>query len=168
MISLTVVGQQELREVSERLKRGQGTLRKELTKAFKDAGQETLQRIKRNALSMRIRGRRKGGRPFTDHMPGTAIRARIARVTELEVSTGSGDPRVKFVVRSDRLGDARNLPFHFDSGRTFRHPIMGNRRAWAGQSGEPFFYDEIKRDVDVFARKCEDAIDRTIQQIENG
>ncbi len=166
MISLTVAGQKELREVSERLKRGQGTLRKELTRAFRDAGKETLQRVKANALSMRIRGRRHGGRRFTEMRPGTNIRARIARVTELEVSTGSGDPRVKFVVRSDRLGKARNLPFHFDSGRVFRHPIMGNRKAWAGQSGEPWFYKEIKRDIDVFAAKCEDAIDRTIQQIE--
>ena len=166
-ISLTVVGQDRLREVSEKLKRGQGTLRRELTKAFKDAGQETLDRVRRNARTMRIRGRRKGGRPFTAHMPGTDIRNRIARVTELEVSTGGGDPRVKFVVRSDRLGNARNLPFHFDSGRVFRHPIMGHRRAWAGQSGEPWFTDEIKREVKVFADKCEDAIDRTIQQIES-
>lgn len=166
-ISLTVVGQKELREVSEKLKRGQGTLRKELTSAFKQAGEETLQRVRRNARTMRIRGRRKGGRPFTDHMPGTDIRNRIARVTELEVSTGSGDPRVKFVVRSDRLGSARNLPFHFDSGRVFRHPIMGNKRAWAGQSGSPFFYDEIKQDVSIFADKCTGAIDRTIQQIED-
>lgn len=168
MISLTIAGQNELREVSERLRRGQGTLRRELTKAFRDAGKETLQRVKRNAMTMRIRGRRKGGRPFTDHRPGTDIRARIARVTELEVSSGSGDPRVKFVVRSDRLGDARNLPFHFDSGRVFRHPIMGNKRAWAGQSGSPFFYEEIKRDIDVFKRESQDAIDRTIQKIENG
>lgn len=167
MISMTVVGQQELREVSGRLKRGQGTLRKELTKAFKDAGQETLKRVRRNALTMQIRGRRHGGRPFTAVMAGTAIRARIARVTELEVSTGSDDPRVKFVVRSGRLGNARNLPYHFDSGKVFRHPIMGNREAWAGQSGESgWFTDEIKKDLDVFAAKCEDAIDRTIQQIE--
>lgn len=165
-VSLTVAGQKELREVSERLKRGQGTLRRELTSAFREAGQQTLERVRRNARTMRIRGRRKGGRRFTDHMAGTDIRNRIARVTELEVSTGAGDPRVKFVVRADRLGNARNLPFHFDSGRVFRHPIMGNRQAWAGQSGEPFFYDEIKRDIDVFAGKCEDAIDRTIQQIE--
>lgn len=166
-LSLTIVGADKLRPVAEALRRGQGTLRRELKKSFRDAGEETLQRVKRNALTMRISGRRKGGRPFTDHRPGTNIRARIARVTELEVSSGAGDPRVKFVVRSDRLGDARNLPFHFESGRVFRHPIMGNRRAWAGQSGSPWFYDEIKRDVDIFAAKCEDAIDRTIQQIES-
>lgn len=167
MISLTIKGADDLRKVSEALKRGQGTLRRELTAAFKSAGQQTLQRVRNNARTMRIRGRRKGGRRFTDHMAGTDIRNRIARVTELEVSTGSGDPRVKFVVRADRLGNARNLPFHFDSGRVFRHPIMGNKRSWAGQSGSPWFTEEIKRDVKVFADKCEDAIDRTIQQIES-
>jgi hypothetical protein len=165
-ISLTVKGADDLRRVSNALKHGQGTLRKELTKAFRDAGKQTLERVKNNARTMGIRGRRKGGRPFTDHMPGTNIRARIARVTELEVSSGGGDPRVKFIVRSERLGSARSLPAYFDSGVTFRHPIMGNRQAWAGQSGEPWFYKEIKRDLDVFERKCEDAIDRTIQQIE--
>ena len=166
VLSLTVAGQAELREISERLRRGQGILRRELTKAFKDAGNRTLRRVKANALTMRIRGRRHGGRPFTAHTAGGNIRARIARVTELEVSTGSGDPRVKFVVRSDRLGNARNVPYHLDSGRVFRHPIMGNRQAWAGSSGQPWFVKEIKQDLDIFVAKCDDAIENTIQQIE--
>jgi hypothetical protein len=166
VLTLTVLGDKDLRSTAEALRRGKGTLRRELTKAFKDAGADTLKRVKRNAETMRIRGRRKGGRRFTEHRPGTNIRHRIANVTELEVSTGGGDPRVRFVVRTDRLGDARNLPFHLDSGRTFRHPIMGNRSAWAGQSGQPWFYDEIKKDLDTFRRECQDAIDRTIQQIE--
>lgn len=166
MLTLTVKGQRELRAAADALRRGQGTLRKELTKAFKDAGKTTLKRVKRNAETMRIRGRRKGGRRFTEHRPGTHIRHRIANVTELEVSTGGGDPRVKFVVRTGRLGSARNLPYHFDSGRTFRHPIMGNRSAWAGQSGQPWFYDEIKKDLDVFRRECQVAIDRTVQTIQ--
>jgi len=165
-LTLTMLGAADLKATAAALRRGKGTLRRELTKAFRDAGQETLKRVKHNAETMRIRGRRKGGRRFTDHRPGTNIRQRIARVTELEVSTGSGDPRVKFVVRTDRLGDARNLPFHLDSGRVFRHPIMGNREAWAGQSGQPWFYNEIKKDIDVFRRECDEAIDRTIQQIE--
>lgn len=167
MLSLTVKGADDLRRVSDALKRGQGILRKEMTKAFRDAGNQTLRRVKANALGMSIRGRRKGGRRFTDHMPGTGIRARIARVTELEVSSGGGDPRVKFVVRSERLGSARNLPGYFDTGVTFRHPIMGNRRAWAGESGESWFTREIEKDLDLFVDKCDDAIDRTIQQIES-
>lgn len=166
MLSLTVKGADDLQRVSSALRRGQGILRKEMTKAFRDAGKQTLERVKNNARTMGIRGRRKGGRQFRDHMAGTNIRSRIARVTELEVSSGGGDPRVKFIVRSERLGNAHELPAYFDSGVTFRHPIMGNRRAWAGQSGSPWFTREIEKDLDIFADKCDQAIDRTIQQIE--
>lgn len=167
MLSLTIKGQRELQKLAEDLRRGKGTLRQELTKAFKAAGDATLKKIKRNVETMSIRGRRKGGRPFRDHRPGTNIRRRISRVTELEVSTSAADPRVKFVVRTDRLGDARNLPWHFDSGKVFRHPIMGNRSAWAGQSGQPWFYDEARSSRDLFVDKCDEAIDRTIQKIES-
>ena len=168
MLSLTIKGSRELRQVVDALRGGKGKLRQEMTKAFKDAGQTTLRKIKRNVETMSIRGRRKGGRRFREVRPGTNIRRRISRVTELEVKTGAADPHVAFVVRTDRLDDARNLPWHFDSGKTFRHPIMGNRSAWAGQSGGPWFYNEAKSSRDVFAGKCQDAIDRTIQQIEKG
>lgn len=168
MLRLTVKGERELRETAQALRRGKGILRRELTQAFRDAGQTTLRRVKANIESMPMRGYRKGGKAFTQHRAGTGIRHRIARVTELEVSTSAGGPHVRFVVRSDRLGNARNVPFHLDSGRRFRHPIMGNRNAWAGQSGKPWFYNEIREDLDVFAKECDKAIDDTIAAIERG
>lgn len=155
-----------LRAAARALRGGQGKLRQELTKAFRDAGKETLREVKRNAETMQIRGRRHGGRRFTARMPGTNIRHRIARVTELEISTSAGDPKVRFIVRSDRLGDASELPWHFDSGKVFRHPIMGNRSAWAGQSGKPWFRETIRRDLAKFETECDKAIERTIQAIE--
>jgi hypothetical protein len=167
-LTLTIKGQRELQPAANALRGGKGVLRQELTKAFKTAGASTLRKVKRNAETMRIRGRRKGGRRFRDVRPGTNIRRRISRVTELEVSTSTVDPRVRFVVRTDRLGDARNLPWHFDSGKVFRHPIMGNREAWAGQSGTPWFYDEIRSGRDVFVAESDKAIGRTIDRIEKG
>jgi hypothetical protein len=168
-LSLTIKGQRELRRVAEDLRRAKGTLRKEMVKAFKQAGQATLKRVKHNIESMTIRGRRTGRRPlFTAHMPGTGIRARISRVTELDISSSAGDPHVRFQVVTDRLGDARNVPYHLDSGKTFRHPIMGNRSSWAGSSGTPWFYDEIKSDRDVFVAECDKAIDRVVEQLERG
>lgn len=166
-LSLTIKGQQDLKRVAEDLRRAKGTLRKEMVQAFKQAGQTTLKRVKHNIESMTIRGHRTGRRPaFTDHRPGTRIRQRISNVTELDVSSSAGDPHVRFQVRTDRLGDARNVPYHLDSGKTFRHPIMGNRQSWAANSGKPWFYNEIKNDRDVFVDECDKAIDRTIQSIE--
>jgi len=166
VLRLTVKGQDDLRQVAEALKRGKGTLRQELTKSFRTAGDKVLKRVKHNVETMQIRGYRKGGRRFRDNRPGTNIRQRISRVTELKISTSAGDPKVQFVVRSDRLGDASEVPWHLDSGKKFRHPIMGNRSAWAASSGKPWFYNEIRKDIDVFAAECDDAIDRTIQKIE--
>jgi len=165
-LSLTVKGQRELKQLAEDLRRAKGTLRRELVQAFKQAGEQTLKRVKRNIETNRIAGRRTGRVPrFTAVMPGTAIRARISRVTELDISSSAGDPHVRFQVRSDRLGDAKNLPFHIESGR-WRHPIMGNRHSWAAQTGSPWFYDEVKSDLKVFEEECDKAIDRVIEKLE--
>lgn len=170
MLSLTIKGEAQLRDLARDLRRGKGVLRQELTKAFKTAGEKTLREVKHNVTSMRIKGYRAGGKTrFTARLPGTNIRQRIARVTEYEVRTGSVGPVVRFVVHSDRLGDARNIPYHLDSGKRFRHPIMGHRGRWAANSGTPWFYDEIKRDRDTFlTAECDKAITRTVQKIEKG
>jgi hypothetical protein len=168
MLSLTIVGAGQLQDLSRRLRRARGVLRAELTKAFRDAGQDTLKRVKRNMTSMDVKGYRAGGRPFRERRAGKGLRRRIAAVTELEVRTGSDTPRVRFVVKTGRLGDARNLPFHMDSGKRWRHPIMGNRSKWAASSGKPWFYEEIRSDRAIFEAKCQAAIDKTIQSIERG
>jgi hypothetical protein len=166
-LSLTVKGAAELKRVAEELRRAKGTLRKELVQGFKTAGQATLKRVKHNIESMDIRGYRTGRKPpFTGRRPGTRIRQRISNVTELDVSSSAGDPHVRFQVVTGRLGDARNVPYHLDSGARFRHPIMGNRESWAANSGKPWFYNEIKSDLDLFRDEADKAIDRTIQSIE--
>lgn len=168
MLSLTVVGTGQLDGLARDLRRARGTLRAELTKAFKQAGDKTLRKVKLNMTTMDIKGYRAGGKPFRQHRSGKGLRRRIAAVTELDVRTGSDTPRVKFVVHTGRLGDARNLPFHLDSAKKFRHPIMGNRNAWAASSGKPWFYSEIRSDLATFEAECERAIDATVRSIERG
>lgn len=168
MLSLTVAASRELDDLARKLRRARGTLRAELTKAFKDAGADTLRRVKTNMTTMDVKGYRAGGPPFRERRSGKGLRRRIAAVTELEVRTGTDQPRVRFVVRTDRLGDARNLPYHMDSGKRWRHPIMGNRSKWAASSGTPWFYDEIRSDRARFEAECQKAIDKTIQSIERG
>lgn len=174
MLSLTVVGSQQLRDLARDLRRAQGTLRSELTGAFKRAGTPTLRKVKNNMTTMDIKGYRTRGRPFTAKMPGTNIRARIARLTELEVRSGTVGPRMRFVVRTDRLEpNARKLPFYLDSGRKFRHPIMGFQkgRVWRGgaaSSGKPWFRQEIRSSLTRVEAECEVAINNTVRQIERG
>lgn len=168
MLTLTVKGSRQLQDLARDLRRGKGTLRSELTQAFKRAGNDTLQRVKQNMLTMPMQGYSVGGPKFTARMPGTGIRRRIARVTELDVRTGVVGPTVRFEVRTDRLGNAAQLPWHLDSGRRFRHPIMGRRSRWASQSGKPWFRKEIKSDLEQFRAECDEAIARTVANLEKG
>lgn len=169
MLKMTVKGADDLRELARDLRRGKGTLRSELTTAFKKSGERTLKQVKHNMTSMSIKGFKAGGKPtFTAVMPGTNIRQRIAKVTELDVRTGSVDPQMQFQVKTDRLGSARNLPFHLDSAKKFRHPIMGHRGRWASNLGTPWFYKEIRDDLDAIRDECDSAITRTVEKIERG
>lgn len=168
MLSLTVLGANDLRDLAERLRRAPIKLRAELFRAFKAAGTTTLRRVKHNVETMQIKGYRAGGRPFQQRRPGTNIRRRISAVTDIDIYTGSADPRVKFIVRSDSLGKAKNVPFHLDSGKKFRHPVMGNERKWAANSGKPWFYGEIRSDLDVFVAQGQEALSATIRSIERG
>ncbi len=168
MLSLTIVGATELRDLARDLRRATGTIRSELTREFRREGQGTLRRVKSNMTSMDIRGHKVGGRPFREQRSGKGLRRRIAAVTELEVRTGSVGPRVRFVVRTDRLGNARKLPFYLDSGKRWRHPIMGNRNAWASSSGKPWFRRTINADLRRYEAGCGRAIDATVRQIERG
>lgn len=166
-LSLTIKGQKELQRVANDLRRAKGTLRRELTAAFKTAGNKVLARVKHNIETNDIHGIRTGRKPlFTAHTGAKRLRKRISNVTELEVSSSAGDPHIRFYVHSDRLGNATNVPQHIDSGKAFRHPIMGNRHSWAASIGKPWFTDEIKSGRDVFVAECDEAIDRTIQSIE--
>lgn len=166
MISLTVLGAGDMREVSERLRKAPIKLRAELFRAFKAAGAPTLRKVKRNIETMDIKGYRARGRRFTQQRPGTGIRRRISAVTKLDIYTGSADPRMKFIVQSDQLGKAKHVPYHLDSGKRFRHPIMGNRSAWAASSGKPWFYGEIRKGFEQVKDECEKALENTINSIE--
>ena len=167
-LSLTVKGQQQLKKLAEDLRRSKGTLRRELVRAFREAGEPTLKKLKHNIETNPIRGRRTGRQPpFAEVRVGNNIRQRTSRVTELDISTSAGNPRVRFQVRSDRLGPEKNLPYLIDSGH-WRHPIMGNRSSWAGQTSQPWFYDEARKDLKDFEDKCDEAIDRTVESLEKG
>lgn len=164
---IQVKGASELRAAAAALRRGKGTLRQELAQSMRTAGQSTLRDVKTAAETMTMVGYRTGKRRFPAGVGGPGgIRRRVSRVTELEVKTGGASPTVRFVVRSDRLGNARNMPRLLDSGRKFRHPVMGNVHVWAGQKGQPWFRKTVIRDMTKFRAEAQRAIDRTVAKIE--
>lgn len=164
---VTIKGERGLRDLARDLRRAKGTVRRELADSLRKPTAAGVRDAKASIAGLSIRGQRTRSRDrFTAPTTGGHIRARIARVIEADVSTSAGNPRAVIVVRNERLGNARNVPWLLDTGKTYRHPIMGNRSAWAGSRGSPWFYSAI--DQEAYVREADEALTRIVQKIERG
>lgn len=169
MISTRIVGIEHLRDATRDLKSSPARLRRELTQGLRNAAAPVRKDIQRAIETLPMRGQPVPGakRRFRQKRPGTQIRHRIARVVEVDVTTSSAGPRARFVVRSDRLGNARNVPYHLDQGR-LRHPVMGDRSVWANVWGQPWFYKTVRDDRPKFETEADEACRRTVEAVERG
>ncbi len=93
-----------------------------------------------------------GAEPYTGPTGGGGITGRIAAATRVSITQGG----VRIRVSTGSLGNASKLPGYIDAGTTWRHPVMGNRKAWVSQSAsEPGWFSrtgiehhpQIKRQV---------------------
>ena len=84
------------------------------------------------AVSEPWKSRAKGGQG------GIGLRSSIANSLVLSVSGGGASPAIKIRAVPGRMPghNAGNLPAATDKGY-WRHPVMGNRNAWAGQAASP-------------------------------
>ncbi len=170
LLQVEIKGQDDLRRVARALRLAdKDGLRRELATAIRQAARPTLDAIQASAGRISTRGYPKPGavRRFTRPVPAKGTRAKIAAAVGSTVRVAEDNPRVSFTVRSARLPlELRNMPRKFDSGRTWRHPVMGNRNAWVGQSGQPWFWPPIRDNIKTFRGEIEQALERTREQIE--
>lgn len=93
-----------------------------------------------------------GAEPYSGPTGGGGITARIAAATKVSITQGG----IRIRVGTGGLGNAKRLPGYIDAGTTWRHPVMGNRKAWVSQSAaQPGWFTktgiqhhpQIKREV---------------------
>jgi len=165
-------GQEQLRDLSRDLRRAADKdLRAELIQGLKAANEPMVRRLKRAFETARIRGMRKPGakRRFTDVIPSKGLRRPMARAIEGQVRTSGSDPRAQLVLREDRVPvRIRPLIPKFAGASPFRHPIMGNRDAWASQSIEDSWWPVIRPHLGDYRREVEKAVDDVARKIERG
>ena len=84
------------------------------------------------AVSEPWKSRAKGGQG------GIGLRSSIANSLVLSVSGGGANPTIKIRAVPGRMPgrNTGSLPAAVDKGY-WRHPVMGNRNAWAGQAATP-------------------------------
>ena len=71
----------------------------------------------------------RGATPYTGPTGPGGISGRIAAAVKVQVAQSG----VRIRVATGSLGNAKKLPGYMDAGVTWRHPVMGNRKAWVSQ-----------------------------------
>jgi hypothetical protein len=167
MFRVQITGEQAIGNMARSVAEGPDHLRQHLGRAIRSAAQPTLRAAKRAAETNRIRGFRTGGRPYRGPSTPKGLRRRIAAAIHLDLNVGSLSPRAQFTVRTAQVGAGR-VPEYIEQGVRWRHPIMGNRSAWASSQGEPFFERTVERHQPLFARRTNEAVERVARAIERG
>ncbi len=165
-IFVSVHGANRLKTLSRDLKAaGAGDLRRELRKEIRQAGKPVVADVRRAVMAVNVSSSR-GGTARPDR--STGLRARVARATGLSV-TARG---IRIRVSGRRLGKDAKLAKYLDAslGRytRWRHPVFGNRKVWAEQKGQPFFFVTIRKHTKDFRKACFDAMDKTADKIARG
>ena len=143
-------------------------LRRELAKAIREAARPTLDALKDSARGIHTRGQRKPGakHPFRGVTAPKGTRAKIADAVVADVRIDEENPRVRFRVATSKLPlPLKNMPRKFD-GDTWRHPVMGNREVWVGQSSDPWFWPPIRDHIKDFRAQIDLALDRVREKLE--
>jgi len=104
-----------------------------------------------------------GGGPHAYDGPGGAggITAKMQRNIRLRVSGG----RVRIYVPA--AGSIGKIAASIDAGKAWRHPVMGNRKAWVSQTGSAsgWFSDTGRKHLPQIREKVREALDETARDI---
>jgi hypothetical protein len=153
MFRVQLTGEGRIRRMAEAVADGPDELRHQYDRSIRRAGGDTLREVKRAARRVPIRGYRAGRKRYRGPS------------TPKGLSTGTLSPRAQFVVLTAQVGAGR-VPEYIESGKRWRHPIMGNRKAWASSQGRPWFEVTVRRNYPQFERRFNEAVERTARAIE--
>lgn len=153
----------DIKNLAKVLRKVSPTLGREMRRAVRAAAKPVITDMKSeiggNAMAAY------GGGPHSYDGPSGAggITAKMQRSVSLRVSGG----RVRIFVRPGALGNAAKLPAYIDAGTAWRHPVMGNRRAWVSQRGSAagWFTDTAHRHYPQVRSDVQDALDDTARTL---
>lgn len=128
-------------------------LAKALRKRLRTAGEAGVKDVKRRLM----------GRTFKTDV---GLARGLAAGTKVSIKTSAKNAGVSIVTTGAKLPAAKQAMVRAYDKPTFRHPVYGNRAAWATQKGRPYFgavLNESKRNMqDAIEAALRDAA-KTVQ-----
>lgn len=132
-ISIQVTGDEDLRDFYRRTRLFRRNLRGALHEEYTAAAESVAEAARRNALAARFPAARPARRPWPAR--STGLRAGLAASVQVRVRRAGGGVEARVVSRHPMAA-----PTDGRWGDTWRHPVMGNRRAaWVAQRSFPWF-----------------------------
>jgi len=137
-VALSFVGVEDFRRLGAVMKSADADLRKEMKKTMATrVSKPILNRMREEAMAMQVHGIGPGGSTAGPKVPGRGkggMRRAIAMSVRSVVADTGNNPGVRVETVPSRMHRGKHselLPQYADEVGTWRHPIMGNRKAWA-------------------------------------
>lgn len=137
-VALRFVGAEDFKKLGAVMKTADADLRKEMKKAMATrVSKPILARMREEAMAMQVHGVGDRGGSVGPKMPGKGrggMRRAIAMSVRSVVADTGNNPGVRVETVPKRMGRGKNselLPQYADEVGSWRHPVMGNRNAWA-------------------------------------
>lgn len=145
-----------MRAVSPRLGR---EMRRAVRQAARPVMTDMRAKIDGNAMSASGAGMH----AYDGPSGGGGITGRMQRSLSIRISGG----KVRIYVRPAAMGSAAKIPAYIDAGQSWRHPVMGNRRAWVSQTGSAagWFTDTGRAHFPQVKRDVQDVLDEFAAQV---
>lgn len=149
-----------------------GRLKKDLAKAMRDIGTTVVQAEQAAIRGATIRGVKRGGKTRFKRGgstgSGKGIRNNIAASIVRRNRITAKEQGIEVQTSGSKMPAGMNgIPFKSNSG-SWRHPIFGNRKAWAAQTVSPAGWwtktaDELKPKIETDVRKVVEDFTKQLQ-----
>lgn len=165
-VSVSASGDRELRALARRLNRAAAVgLRRRVNEELREAGRPALKDLRAAVMAVQVKSSR-GGRARPRRT--TFLRARTRGQTKLHPLPMG----IQFKVDAHRVSRTHpNLVRYLEAAPGFvrwMHPVFGNRRVWARQTGENWFFVTVHKHVPRFRQAAQAAVRKTTEMIARG
>lgn len=157
MAGAYVTGADDLIRLGERLKDAEPQIRKDMLRAFREAGKPIIRDIKAGIY------------PTIPDSGG--LNARVSKSSIGVRTRMTGRQAGVRIQATGKKGASTTTIKGLDESGTWRHPVYGNRMAWVEQSYSPaegWFTEPIEDNADTMRAKLSAAMEETAQALTRG
>lgn len=158
-----VITSDDIKNLAKVLRKVSPELGRDMRRAVREAARPVMQDMRSEIGANAMTAWGGGMRPYDGPAGSGGITAKMIRSLSIRVSGG----KVRIFVRPGALGSAGRLPAYIDAGSAWRHPVMGNRKAWVSQRGSAvgWFTQTAHRHYPQVTEDVRDVLDDTARKI---